>query len=122
MGGSFISHQLTKEDKVRFTNLLELASSSEFDGERKNALAAARRIAEKYDLSIAEAARWEPDSPHPQAPLNPLHGNDVNHLATDFTIISENIHRENIEKLRWQSAVRAAETRGLNLSESKDIE
>ena len=120
MGGNFISHQLTKEDKVRFTNLLELASSSEFDGERKNALAAARRIAEKYNLSVAEAARCEPDSPHPQTSLNPLNGNNVNNLAADITIISEYIHRGDIEKLRWQSAVRAAESRGLNLSKSKE--
>ena len=120
MRRNHISHQLTKEDRARFTNLLELASSSEFDGERKNALAAARRIADKYNLSLEEVARWEPTPPRAQPSLRPQYRHNLDELAVGFETISTNMHRENIEKLRWQSAVKAAEGRGLNLSKSKE--
>lgn len=120
MWRNLISQQLTKEDKVRFTNLLELASSSEFDGERKNAIAAAQRIADKYNLSLAEAARGEPNTPHVRSFTYPNYRQDLNNLAAHKNKIFANIQRDNIEKLRWESAVRAAEVRGLDLSRSKE--
>jgi len=117
---NLISQQLTKDDKVRFTNLLELASSSEFDGERKNALAAARRIADKYNLSLAEASRRETAKPNLRPAPHPVTMNMMDELAARSSIIPTNIHKENIEKLRWQSAVQAAKIRGLDLSNSRE--
>ena len=120
MRRNLIIQQLSKEDKVRFTNLLELASSSEFDGERKNAIAAAQRIADKYNLSLAEAARGKPNTQHVSSLPYPLYRQNLNNLATHENNISANIQREKVEKLRWESAVRAAEDRGLDLSKSKE--
>ena len=75
---------------------------------------------ENNNLSLAEAARWDPNIPHPHSSPHPPHRHNLDNLAADFTAISTNINREHIEKLRWQSAVRAAEDRGLNSSKSKE--
>ena len=56
-----ISEPFTEEERTRFRNLLELANSSKFDGERANALAAATRIATKHGMTLDEAARWRPE-------------------------------------------------------------
>jgi LysM repeat protein len=38
-----------------------LANDSKYPGERENALAAATRIAQKYNMTLDEAARWNPE-------------------------------------------------------------
>ena len=97
-----------------------MADSSQFDGERKNALAAAQRIAEKYQLSFTEVARSEPkaevaDESHPTWHSYNLHGFVYN--AHQF---SNCVYNETVAKARWQAAVKEAKNRGLDWHPKKE--
>ena len=48
---------MTAAERARFHNLLLMAKESPFAGERRNALAAAERMAERQGLTLEEAAR-----------------------------------------------------------------
>ncbi|MEC7488816.1 MAG: hypothetical protein VYA17_04425 [Pseudomonadota bacterium] len=48
---------MTTAERDRFHNLLLMAKESPFEGERQNALEAATRIAQRYDMTLEEAAR-----------------------------------------------------------------
>jgi len=47
-----ISAGFSEADRQRFHNLLHLAAESTFEGERANALAAAKRLAERFGLTL----------------------------------------------------------------------
>ncbi|MDE0540380.1 MAG: DUF2786 domain-containing protein [Rhodospirillales bacterium] len=117
-----IAQPFTETDRERLRNLLELAESSPFPGERDNALAAARRLAERYDMSLEEAASRQPD--RQRAPGR--------HSAMDGEFVSPFVYRpdrktadrwqrtsldpaaQEAEKKRWEEAVSAARQRGLD--------
>ena len=71
-----INIEFTYRERERFRNLLELAKSSKFDGERTNAMAAATRLATKHGLSLEEAARFQGASAQVSAPRPERTGGD----------------------------------------------
>lgn len=100
---------------MRFRNLLELANSSKFEGERANALAAAERLATKHGLSLDEAARWSPE----QAPQQPKYGRAHTGRMSPFDLransnVAADTKSHEEDKARWQEAVQTAKTRGLD--------
>lgn len=59
------SRPFNAAEQTRFHNLLKLAAESTFEGERKAALAAAERLAKRFDMTLDEAASG---GPVPEAP------------------------------------------------------
>ena len=128
-----IAKPFTETDRERLRNLLELAESSPFPGERDNALAAAKRLAERYGMSLEEAASWQPD--RQRAP-----GRPGRHPAMDGEFVSPFVYRPDrktadrwqrtsldpaaleAEKKRWEEAVDAARQRGLDGGEKSETE
>ena len=131
-----IAKPFTETDRERLRNLLELAESSPFPGERDNALAAARRLAERYDMSLEEAASWQPDRQRASGPSGP----SGRHPAMDGDFVSPFVYRpdrktadrwqrtsldpeaQEAEKKRWQEAVDAARQRGLDGGDKSETE
>lgn len=128
-----IAKPFTETDRERLRNLLELAESSPFPGERDNALAAAKRLAERYDMSLEEAASRQTD--RQRAP-----GRPGRHSAMDEDFVSPFVYRpdrktadrwqrtsldpaaQEAEKKRWQEAVDAARQRGLDGGEKSETD
>ena len=125
-----IALPFTETDRERLRNLLELAESSPFPGERDNALAAAKRLAERHDMSLEEAASRQPD--RQRAPGR--------HPAMDGEFVSPFVYRpdrktadrwqrtsldpaaQEAEKKRWEEAVTAARRRGLDGGDKSETE
>ena len=107
-----INRELSKEERIRFLNLLKLAESSEFEGERKNAMSAAKRMAERKGLSLEEAAMPSPPEPTPQRRRGPSEEELARHIHT----LDQNIHAA---KKRRDEALRAAQERGLDANERR---
>jgi Zn-dependent oligopeptidase len=91
-----ISTVFSSAERERFRNLLELAKSSKFDGERANAMAAAKRLAAKHGLTLEEAARFQDHSSQ----------GGVHDVSFDTQVADE--------KTRWEEAVEKARQRGLD--------
>lgn len=94
-------------DRVRFRNLLALAEQSPFAGERENALAAAGRLAGKYDMTMSEACRFGLGNRPPPAP-RPAPQPETGDLS------DEAIRRA---KSAREASLRDALARGLKLNE-----
>ena len=100
-----ISTYFTEAERNRFRNLLELANDSKYLGERENALAAATRIAQKYNMTLDEAARWKADD------IDYSKNSTKNNLyqrprkAADSSIIIKNQQSAEEEKKQWQTAM-----------------
>ena len=111
---------MTANDREKFRNLLELAAKSPFDGERQNALAAAERIARRYEMSLKEAAGMaEPaaeraPTPHPSAQGFRRSAGFAG--APDGNLDATQLKAE---KARWQAAVQEARERGLDRDEER---
>ncbi|MGY8961625.1 MAG: DUF2786 domain-containing protein [Alphaproteobacteria bacterium] len=106
-----INPELSKEERIRFLNLLKLAESSEFEGERKNAMAAAKRMAKRKGLSLEEAAMPSPPvDPAPQ----PRRGPSEEELGHHIHTLDQNIRAA---KKQRDDALRAAQERGLDANE-----
>lgn len=114
----------SEAERLRFHNLLQLAAESPFEGERANALAAAKRLAARFGLTLDEAAAagGATQEPPPDAPR----GDD--HLADDLGFAPQGLDRfaravhlmDNFilhDKLRREAALRAAQARGLDAEE-----
>ena len=100
-------------EQKRFVNLLELANRSKYRGERENALAAASRLANKFGMTLDQAAKLG---------LNYTQGVNGDNKNTPDSFY-ENISKEEIrknqvdiesDKKRWQTAVENAKKRGLD--------
>jgi len=104
------STPITAAEQTRFRNLLELANSSKFEGERANAVDAARRLAARHGMTLEEAARTglEQRAPLPVAP----DGRRPDPRAAYFA----HAHQQAVEreKRRWEEAVQKARERGLD--------
>ena len=105
-----ISTPITAAEQTRFRNLLELANSSEFDGERTNALDAARRLAERHGMTLEEAARTGLEQRQPLPTT--ADGRRPDPRAAYFA----HAHQQAVEreKRRWEDAVQKARERGLD--------
>jgi len=115
-----ISAVFSEAERLRFHNLLQLAAESPFEGERANALAAAKRLAERVGLTLDEAAAGGAAQEPPHAAPR---GDD--HLADDLGFAPQTLDRfaraahlmDNFilhDKLRREAALRAAQARGLD--------
>jgi hypothetical protein len=115
LGSSVISTPPTSAERTRFRNLLELAHSSEFEGERANALDAARRIAARHGMTLEEAARTglEPRSPLPSAASSASYADRRSDPRAAYFAYAQQEAAAR-EKRRWENALRAARERGLD--------
>ena len=127
-----IATEFSESERRRFRSLLELAKGSQFEGESKNALEAAKRLAAKHGMSLDEAA--QADQPT-QAPVSPPRsgGNTSDNNWNDVFTRSRprhapdvfyNYEAVNVEAIREakrqrDAAVRSAESRGLDGAERK---
>ena len=115
-----INIEFTYRERERFRNLLELANSSKFDGERTNAMAAATRLAAKHGLSLEEAARFQGASAQVSAPRPERTAGTSDPFGyTARATQSDVSHAARVaqEKERWREAVEEARQRGLDKSE-----
>ena len=113
-----ISNYFTETERNRFRNLLELANDSKYSGERENALAAATRIAKKYDMTIDEAARWKPENiaNNKKSTMKGLYQRPIK--AKDASNIVKNQQSAEEEKKQWETAMNRAKERGLDKAEN----
>ena len=115
---SDISNYFTETERNRFRNLLELANDSKYPGERENALAAATRIAQKYNMTLEEAARWKPEDSAAirHSAVEGLYQRPVG--TKDSSNIEKNQQSAEEEKKQWQTAMDKAKERGLDKAEN----
>jgi hypothetical protein len=113
-----ISNYFTEAERNRFRNLLELANDSKYSGERENALAAATRIAQKYNMTLDEAAGWKPDdiAYFKKSTVDDLYQRP--RKATGSSSIIKNQQSAEEEKKQWQTAMNEAKERGLDKAEN----
>lgn len=124
-----IATEFTESERRRFRSLLELAKGSQFEGESKNALEAAKRLAAKHGMSLEEAA--QADQPA-QTPREAKQKSSESDWADVFTRprprrapnVFYNYESVNVEaileaKRQRDAAVRSAEERGLDDAERK---
>ena len=108
-----IRHRNIESEQKKFGNLLELANRSKYRGERENALAAASRLANKFGMTLEQAASLG---------LNYSQGinNDKKKAPDSFfkNVSKEEIKKSQVntesDKKRWQTAMENAKKRGLD--------
>ncbi len=110
MGKKSISRSFTDAERERFHNLLTLAAESPFDGERENALSAARRMAEKCGMSLEEAALASGPA-QPKQPPPPPQATAESRFARAAHLMDYHLH---IDKMRRDAALAEARSRGLD--------
>ena len=110
-GGRPISKPFTEDERRRFRNLLELANSSPYQGERDNAMAAAERLAGRHGMTLEEAARGGTQAPRHDPP--PRRGPEMwqeRELARMVHLMDYQIQ---LDKARIAEAMKDAIARGL---------
>ncbi len=105
--------EFTNNDRERFHNLLKLAAESPFEGERSNALAAAERLAARFDMSLHQAA-GAAESRQPAAPA--VEESRQRAAARAAFVMDTEIRAD---KHRRDEAVRAAKERGLDAEQRR---
>ena len=131
LGVGKISAGFSEAERQRFHNLLQLAAESPFEGERANALAAAKRLAERFGLTLDEAAEGGSQDDRRQAPRDDYphyEPRSDDFMAEDLGFRPQNLDRfaramhlmDNYilsDKARREDALRAAQQRGLDADE-----
>jgi len=126
-----ISTGFSEAERQRFHNLLHLAAESPFEGERANALAAAKRLAERFGLTLEEAAAGGSKDDRHQRPRDeypPHEPRSDDFMADDLGFRPQTLDRfaramhlmDNYilsDKARRESALREAQMRGLDADE-----
>lgn len=121
---------MTPRERERFHNLLVVAKESPFAGERRNALAAATRMAGRMGLTLEEAARSGGERYQDSAPGRRRPGTSpFDDLAEMFSHAGHGSRarrafrsaeaRHAREKQRYEEALAAARARGLDRDEAK---
>ncbi len=95
-----------------------MASDSKYPGERENALAAATRIAQKYNMTLDEAVRWQPDVTNRKESMNDRKFYQRLNERTDYSNLAKTQQNADAEKERWQVAMNQAKERGLDRAEN----
>jgi len=103
-----IDQELTQEERKLFHSLLKLAEASEYPGERENAMAAAKRIAERKGLTLEEAAMVSPPVERQERPQQ----NRREKEAAQHVHMMD--HDLRMAKQRREEAMEAARQRGLD--------
>ena len=115
----------SEAERERFHALLKLAAESPFEGERRNALAAADRLAKQHGMTMDEAAAPPDMAPAPwpvrsAAPTErELRRADAQEYAGVVNLMD---HFVNDDKKRREEALREAYERGLDSVERKAAE
>ncbi len=95
-----------------------MAAKSTFEGERRNALAAAERLARRYGMSLDEAALDSPPQRKQESAQTQVHPWTVyTKKSGRFAHLSEQALQA--EKRRREEAIEAARERGLDASERR---
>ena len=103
--------ELTMEERKLFHSLLKLAEASEYPGERENAMAAAKRIAERKGLTLEEAAMVSPPVKRQERPQQNPHEKEA---AQHVHMMDHDLR---MAKQRREEAMEAARQRGLDAQE-----
>ena len=115
----------SEAQRERFHALLKLAAESPFEGERKNALAAADRLASQHGMTMDEAAA-PPDmaaAPQPVRPVTPTERELRQAAAREFGgVVNLMDHFVDDDKKRREEALQEAYERGLDSVERKAAE
>ncbi len=112
-GRSSIPTGFAEAERTRFRSLLALAAGSSFEGEREAALAAARRLASRHGMSLAEAAR-SGDEPEPVCEESPFERMRRERAAARAHAFRENERRAEEDRARFRAAWEDALRRGLD--------
>jgi len=112
-----ITRPFTDNDRQKFRGLLEMAAKSSFEGERRNALAAAERLAKRYGMTLDEAAMDSPPQTKQTAPRRPRGWSMKTAGGARFAHLSE--AQLQTEKKRREEAIRQAQAKGLDASERR---
>ena len=113
-GEDAISGSFTETERERFHNLLKLAAESPFEGERTAALGAAERLADKYGMTLDEAAvsgRAPPQRPAHEREKPSREEAQLNRFAQAMHLMDYHVH---IDKARRDAALEEARRRGLD--------
>ena len=102
-------------ERERFHNLLKMAAESPFEGERDNALAAAKRMAERCGMSLDEAAAAGP-APVRKTKPESRQAKMARAAAANAVILDVQIQAD---KARRDAALRAARERGLDRGQER---
>jgi hypothetical protein len=116
----------SEAERERFHALLNLAAESPFEGERKNALAAADRLAKQHGMTMDDAAAAPDLAALPQQPVKPA-GPSERELrrtaAHEFAgVVNLMDHFVDDDKKRREEALQEAYERGLDSQERKAAE
>lgn len=106
----------TAGERERFHNLLKMAAESPFEGERDNALAAAKRMAERSGMSLDEAAAAGPMAPVSKTRPQSREARMARAAAANMVILDVQIQAD---KARRDAALRAAQERGLDRGQGR---
>jgi len=123
IGRLTISAGFSDAERQRFHNLLQLAADSPFEGERVNALAAATRLATRFGLTLDEAAAGgSVHEPPPDFDRGDAHmADDIGFRPESLDRFARAAHLMDTfiydDKARRESALRAAQERGLDADE-----
>jgi hypothetical protein len=110
-----ISKPFTESEQQRFRNLLELANSSPYEGERNNAMAAAERLASRHGMTLEEAARGGTQAPRHEPP--PHRGPEIGPERDLGRVVHLMDYQIQLDKARIAEATKQAVDRGLQLEE-----
>lgn len=131
---------MTQAERERFHNLLLMAKESPFEGERRNALEAAERLAGRHGMTLEEAARGGGETMQkPRYQADPTKRPRPAPRSTYDDVAAEAAARERAydemarffrdmedraqsEKARRDEALRAAYARGLDAEERRQAE
>ncbi|MEX2455267.1 MAG: DUF2786 domain-containing protein [Rhodospirillaceae bacterium] len=124
---------MTQAERERFHNLLLMAKESPFEGERRNALDAAGRLAARHGLTLEEAARSggealqraPPAAARPRSTFDDAAAESATRerLFAEMARFMRNMEdRARSEKARRDEALRAAYERGLDAEERRQAE
>lgn len=103
------------DERERFHNLLKLAAESPFEGERRNALAAADRMATRHGMTLEEAAVGGGAPAQEPTQNEPEPSPDLRAFAHSLHLMDYYLH---VDKLRRDAAMKAARERGLEMDET----
>ena len=111
-GERLITRPFNEAERQRFRNLLELANSSPYQGERDNALAAAERLASRHGMTLDEAAGGGDQEPRPEVHHRAPGMSAERELARVVHLMDYQIQ---VDKARIAEATQQAVDRGLEV-------
>jgi hypothetical protein len=109
-----ISTSFSESERKRFHGLLKLAAESPFAGERENALAAAKRMAQRHDMTLEEACG---DSALPRRQQTGFASQTSETQAEQARYVHLMDWQIHVAKMKREAALAEARQRGLDARE-----